>query len=346
MKAHVTDLKHGDCLMTDTFNGVGLHVLPRGTIVYSEEISILLRHKIDYVDIEPREITQINDSMVRTHGLNRNFDLAIQNYESIFLEALSKGSFTQLDVDNTLQPLLEKLDEHKDVVSLLLLLEREDMDTYNHSLQVGLLSFYIATWLGHTKAERYEISRAGYLHDIGKSHISPALLNKSGHLTPEETEVLKQHTTYGYDIILKSMNDEKTALVALQHHEFEDGTGYPNRLRKSDLHPYTQIVAVANMYVGLTTTSRGDQPKQGLITVLHKVRELGFGKLNGNAVQALIGHLLPNFVGKNVLLSNGELGTIIMNNPLDIFKPLVKVSDTTFRDLSKERNLTVEEVYI
>ena len=345
MKAHVTDLKHGDCLMTDTFNGVGLHVLPKGTIVYSEEISILIRHKIDYVDIEPRNITQLNDGMILAQGLNGNFDLAIQSYESIFLEALSKGSFTQSDVDNTLQPLLEKLDEHKDVVSLLLLLEREDVGTYNHSLQVGLLSFYIATWLGHSKAERYEISRAGYLHDIGKSRISPTLLTKTGNLTPEETEELKQHTTYGYDIILKSMNDEKTALVALQHHEFEDGTGYPNRLRKSDVHPYTLIVAVANMYVGLTTT-RANQPKQGLITVLHKVHELGFGKLNGNAVQALIGHLLPNFVGKNVQLSNGELGTIIMNNPLDIFKPLVKVNDTTFRDLSRERNLTVEEVYI
>lgn len=345
MKAHVTDLKHGDCLGTDTFNSVGLHVLPKGTIVYSEEITILMRHNIDYVDIEPRNLSVVDDGMILAQSMNGNFDLAIQSYESIFLEALSKGSFTQSDVDNTLQPLLEKLDEHKDVVSLLLLLERDDVDTYNHSLQVGLLSFYIATWLGHSKAERYEISRAGYLHDIGKSRISPSILNKTSKLTTVEEEELKRHTTYGYDIILKSMNDEKTALVALQHHELEDGTGYPNMLRKSDMHPYTQIVAVANMYVGLTT-SRANQPKQGLITVLRKVHELGFGKLNGNAVQALIGHLMPNFVGKNVQLSNGELGTIIMNNPLDIFKPLVKVNETTFRDLSRERNLTVEEVFI
>ncbi|MEK5396393.1 HD-GYP domain-containing protein [Paenibacillus sp. FSL K6-2859] len=345
MKAHVTDLKHGDCLMLDTFNSVGLHVLPKGTIVYQEEITLLMRHRIDYVDIEPRSIAMDNEGTNLEQSLNGNFDLAIQNYESIFLEALSNGSFTQSDVDLTLQPLLEKMDEHKDVVSLLLLLEREDVGTYNHSLQVGLLSFYIATWLGYTKEERYEISRAGYLHDIGKSQIDPSILNKTGILTPEETEELKRHTSYGYDIILKSMNDEKTALVALQHHEFEDGTGYPNMLRKADLHPYTLIVAVANAYVGMTS-ARVNQPKQGLITVLRKVHELGFGKLNGNAVQALIGHLLPNFVGKSVQLSNGEQGTIIMNNPLDIFKPLVKVDESTFRDLSKERNLTVEEVFI
>ncbi|MEK4465596.1 HD domain-containing phosphohydrolase [Paenibacillus sp. FSL E2-0202] len=345
MKAHVTDLKHGDCLITDTFNSVGLHVLPKGTVVYGEEITILMRHQIDYVDIEPRMMVLDNEEMNVAQGIDGNFDQAIQNYESIFLEALSKGSFTQSDVDNTLQPLLEKLDEQKDVVSLLLLLERDDISTYNHSLQVGLLSFYIATWLGHTKAERFEISRAGYLHDIGKSQVAPHILNKTDNLTPEESEELKRHTSYGYDIILKSMNDEKTALVALQHHEFEDGTGYPNNLRKQDLHPYTQIVAVANTYVGMTL-GRANQPKQGLINVLRKVHELGFGKLNGNAVQALIGHLLPNFVGKSVQLSNGEQGTIIMNNPLDIFKPLVKINETTFRDLSKERNLTVEEVFI
>lgn len=345
MRAHVSDLKHGDRLIADTFNNVGLHVLPKGTIVYGEEISILIRHHIEYVDIEPRSVALNNDGMILAQGLNGNFDLAIQSYESIFLEALSKGSFTQSDVDHTLQPLLEKLDEQKDVVSLLLMLERGDQNTYNHSLQVGLLSYYIATWLGHSKAERYEISRAGYLHDIGKSQINPFILNHSGSLTTEEAEDLKRHTTYGYEIIMKSMNDEKTALVALQHHEFEDGSGYPNMLYKNDLHPYTLIVAVANTYVGMTSV-RANQPKQGLITVLHKVRELGFGKLNGNAVQALISHLLPNFVGKTVQLSNGEQGTIIMNNPLDIFKPLVKVDDATFRDLSKERNLSVEEVFI
>lgn len=345
MKVHVTDLKHGDSLLLDTFNNVGLHVLPKGTIIHSEEMNILIRHHIDFVDIEPRSSVVSTSEMHKKQAFNESLEQSIISYESIFLEALSRGSFSQSDVDYTLQPLLEQLDLQKDVVSLLILLEREDISTYNHSLQVGLLSYYLASWLGYSKDQRYEISRAGYLHDIGKSQINPAILQKQGSLTSDEAEELKQHTTYGYDIIMKSMNNEKTALVALQHHEFEDGSGYPNMIRKNDLHPYSNIVAVANAYVGMTSV-RANQPKQGLITVLRKVHELGFGKLNGNAVQALIGHLLPNFVGKDVQLSNGEKGTIIMNNPIDIFKPLVKIDDTTFRDLSKERNLTVEEVFV
>lgn len=345
MKVHVTDLKHGDCLTTDTFNSVGLHVLPKGTVIENEEITILMRHKIDYVDIEARKMSEPgNVSGIISHGLIEDFDHTILNYESIFLEALAKGSFTQSMVDDTLQPLLQKLDGHKDVVSLLLMLERDDIDTYHHSLQVGLLSYYLAAWMGHSKEERYQISRAGYLHDIGKSQVSSAILNKTGQLTEEETEELKRHTTYGYDIILSSMKDESAALVALQHHEFEDGTGYPAMIRKNEIHPYTEIVAVANIYMSLTTSTHNRQ-KQGLVSVLRKVHEMGFGKLNGTVVQALTGHLLPNFVGKNVQLSNGEIGTIVMNNPLDMFKPLVKIDDT-FRDLSRERNLSVEEVFM
>ncbi len=341
MKVHVTDLKHGDCLLTDTFNSVGLHVLPKRTVVQREEITILIRHKIEYVDIEPRTAVDADGNSLG-HSLNDNFDHAIQNYESIFLEALAQGTFTQSMVDDTLQPLMETLDAQKDVVSLLLLLERDDIDTYHHSLQVGLLSYYIAAWMGYSKEERYQISRAGYLHDIGKSQVPLSILNKTGILTPAEEEELKRHTTFGYDIIRGSKMDEQTALVALQHHEFEDGTGYPNQILKSGIHPYTEIVAVANIYMGLTT-SRPNQPKQGLVAVLRKVHEMGFGKLNGTVVQALTGHLLPGFVGKSVQLSNGEIGTIVMNNPLDMFRPLVKV-DNVFKDLSRERSLSVEEI--
>lgn len=343
MKVHVTDLKHGDCLMADTFNGAGLHILPKGTYVKREEISILIRHNIHYVNIEPRSLLHTGSIEEQSHGLDDDFDQAILNYEAIFLEALTQGRFTQSIVDDTMKPLLETLDRQKDIVSLLLLLDRDDIDTYHHSLQVGLLSYYIASWMGYSREERYQISRAGFLHDIGKSRVPLSILNKQGPLTESEQAELELHTSYGYDLIRGSKMDEVTALVALQHHEYEDGTGYPDRLFKSGIHPYAQIVSVANIYMSLTTSALY-RPKQGLVTVLRKVHEMGFGKLNETVVQALTGHLLPSFVGKNVRLSNGEKGVIVMNNALDLFMPLIKV-DGGFRDLSRERSLSVDEVY-
>lgn len=140
------------------------------------------------------------------------------------------------------------------------------------------------------------------------------------------------------------MDDSYTALAALQHHEREDGSGYPSGLTKSDIHPYAQIAAVADIYSAMTS-KRVYQSKQELISVLREINNLSFGKLNAKTVQAFIQHLMPNFIGKRVLLNTGDIGVIIMNNLVDIFRPLVKV-DGMFVDLSRERNVAIVEIYM
>lgn len=348
MKTHVMELQEGDRLKTDVFNRAGLHVLPKGTSIHTEEIALLIRQSIDYVDIEQREgeaASPAVDPKSFTQRLRDNFYFTIKGYQSIFLEALTTGKFNQNMVDQHLVPMLEVLDRNKDVVSLLIAFTEDDVNVYNHSLQVGLLSYYIATWLGYSPDECYEISKAGYLHDIGKSQVRQSLRNRDHELTGEEQEEMKRHTTYGYEIIRKSTGEDITALVALQHHEHEDGSGYPGGLRKEKIHPYAEIVAVANAYIGLSSPE-GSRERQDLLTVLRKIYELGFGKLNEKAVQALTRNLLPNFIGKKARLSNGETVTIVWNNPADIFKPLVQIDEERFRDLSRERSIELEQVFI
>ncbi|OMF98930.1 HD-GYP domain-containing protein [Paenibacillus sp. FSL R7-0337] len=345
MRVHVMDLKPGDHLQMDTFSSRGLHVLPKGSRLQMEEIAKLIQHGVDYVDIDTVQEEPAPSSRTSIiQAATNSFDTMIDGFESLYMEALSKGSFNQSVVDDILQPTLSSLDKHKDVVTLLLLLDREDNYTYNHSLQVGMLSYYLATWLGYSKSECYEIGRAGYLIDIGKCRISPAILNKPGKLTPDEYEEIKLHTVYGYEIIQNSMNDPFTALVALQHHEREDGSGYPKQLTKTAIHPYAQIAAVADIYSAMTT-HRVYQSKQELISVLREINSLSFGKLNGKPVQAFINHLMPNFIGKRVLLNTGDMGVIVMNNPLDVFRPLVQ-SEGRFLDLSRERTIAVVEIYM
>ncbi|BCG58447.1 HD-GYP domain-containing protein [Paenibacillus sp. URB8-2] len=343
MRVHVTDLKPGDCLKDDTFSKRGIYVLSKGAQLREDDISRLMQHDVDYVDIE--DAPQSSASVPRVfQTVNTEFNQSIEGFKSLYLEALTTGSFNRSMVDDILNPLLNSLDQHKDIVTLLLLLDREDEYTYNHSLQVGMLTYYIASWLGYTKQECYEISRAGYLLDIGKCRIPTALLNKPGKLTPEEFQEVKRHTTYGYEIIRNSMSDQNTALVALQHHEREDGSGYPARLVSSEIHPYAQIAAIADVYSAMTT-ARVFQSKQEFISVLRELHNLGFGKLNGKFVQAFIQHLIPNFIGKRVLLSTGEMGIIIMNNPIDVFRPLVQ-SEGRFIDLARERQIAIVEIYM
>ncbi|MDQ0191845.1 HD-GYP domain-containing protein [Paenibacillus wynnii] len=345
MRVHVTDLKNGDFLREDTFSSRGIHVLSKGTQLRIEEISKLMQHGVDYIDIEARDEVVITSSKPQTiQKMTENFDQMIDGFESLYLEALAKGSFNKTMVDDVLQPMLGSLDKHKDVVTLLLLLDRDDNYTYNHSLQVGMLSYYISSWLGYTKKESYEISRAGYLIDIGKCQVSSDLLNKPGKLTEAEFDEVKRHTTYGYEIIRNSMDDHNTALVALQHHEREDGSGYPDKLKKLEINPYAQIAAIADVYSAMTTP-RVYQSKQELISVLREIHTLSFGKLNAKSVHAFIQHLMPNFIGKRVLISTGDMGVIIMNNPTDVFRPLIQI-DSRFCDLSRERQISIVEIYM
>ncbi|MBP2002583.1 putative nucleotidyltransferase with HDIG domain [Paenibacillus shirakamiensis] len=345
MRKHVMEVNPGDLLESDIFNDNGVFVLRKGTPLTSESIVKLVQHNIDYVDIEHVEdITEEPHQTSSLQKLEPQFNEAIHAFESIFLEALTTGKFDERDVDDLLQPIMHELTDQKDVVSLLLMLDRKDNYTYNHSMQVGMLSYYIALWLGYSQPNAYKAGKAGFLHDIGKSKIPDEILNKPGKLTPEEYEIIKLHTLHGYEIIRNSVQDELTAQVALQHHEREDGTGYPNGLRDEQIHPFAKITAIADVYSAMTS-NRVYQNKKELISVLHELYRLSFGKFNPEATQAFIRHMIPNFIGKKVRLSSGELGSIVMTNPADFFRPLVK-TETRFADLSRESHIDIQEIFI
>ncbi|AJS59617.1 HD-GYP domain-containing protein [Paenibacillus sp. IHBB 10380] len=348
MRVHVTDLKPGDTLLSDTFNRVGLHVLSKGTVLKTEGISQLVKHNIEYVDVEPvteddilKESAALQDYLYKTKP---QLSQVVKGFGNLFLEAANTGKVNDTVVDDIMEPLVDQLRDHTDVVSLLLALDQKDDYTYHHSMQVGMLSYYIASWLGYSQEDCYTVGKAGYLHDIGKCRIPLEILNKPGKLTPQEFDQIKLHTTYGYEIIRESSSDKDIALVALQHHERDDGSGYPLQRSEHEVHPFSQIVAVADVYSAMTT-KRVYQSKQELLVVLREIHSLSFGKLAPKPTQAFIRHMLPNFIGKKVLLSSGQSGIIIMTNPIDYFRPLVQI-DTLFIDLSVERSLYINEIYM
>jgi len=111
--------------------------------------------------------------------------------------------------------------------------------------------------LSGLKSEEQELIRyAAPLHDIGKVGIPDNVLLKNGKLTEEEFETIKKHPIIGSEIL--SGADEflvmKVAkIIALQHHEKYDGSGYPNGLKGDEIHLYARIVSIADVFDALTT---------------------------------------------------------------------------------------------
>ena len=135
----------------------------------------------------------------------------------------------------------------------LSMLERLDVFTKRHSENVANLVCRICEYLHCKKFFTIHTTICGYLHDIGKLFIPPEILNKPGSLTDEEYEVIKTHTTLGYEMCMKDIKLRPYADGPLYHHEALNGTGYPQGLTKDEIPYVAQIIRVADEYDAIVT---------------------------------------------------------------------------------------------
>ena len=128
-----------------------------------------------------------------------------------------------------------------------------DPITKRHCMNVGNLTGRICQYLNLNNEFTVYAIVSGYLHDIGKSRVPYEILSKPARLTDEEFEIIKKHTTYGYEICMKDVNLRPYAEGALYHHEALNGKGYPNGLSEKDIPIVARIIRVADEYDALTT---------------------------------------------------------------------------------------------
>lgn len=145
--------------------------------------------------------------------------------------------------------------EHDTVVRLSKAAEYRDPDTGAHILRMAHYSRLIAEQLGLEPSACELILKAAPMHDIGKVGIPDHILLKPGRLTPEEFELMKQHATYGHEILCGSRSGllQAGAEIARLHHEKWDGSGYPQGLAGEAIALNGRIVAVADVFDALTS---------------------------------------------------------------------------------------------
>lgn len=187
----------------------------------------------------------------------------------------------------------------------LSMLDRLDIFTRRHSENVANLVCRICEYLHCNKYFTIHATICAYLHDIGKLFIPPEILNKPGELTHDEFEIMKTHTTLGYEMCMKDLKLRPYAEGPLYHHEALNGTGYPQGLTKKDIPYVAQIIRVADEYDAIVTKRqytthvnisetlkeliKDAQPAEYLKTVaLDALKEnYKVGKINAKALKAL-----------------------------------------------------------
>lgn len=137
----------------------------------------------------------------------------------------------------------------------LLRITSHDFYTYTHSVNVGILSIYLAKRLyaGDKGHNLQELGAAFFLHDLGKIRVAPEILNKPDRLTELEMQRMRIHPYQSYKILEETGNlTEECRVICMQHHEREDGHGYPRSLQGDEIHDYARICCIADVYDALT----------------------------------------------------------------------------------------------
>ena len=167
------------------------------------------------------------------------------------------------------------------------MLDTLDVFTRKHCENVAALTCRLCEYLHCNKGFTEYCTICAYLHDIGKLFIPPAILQKPSKLTEEEYEVMKKHTTLGYEMCMKDLKLRPYAAGPLYHHEALNGTGYPQRLTKKDIPYEGQIIRVADEYDAIVS-KRQYKSHIGISDTLKiLVEETKLGKSNAVIVRTL-----------------------------------------------------------
>ncbi|MCX8069120.1 MAG: HD domain-containing protein [Thermodesulfovibrionales bacterium] len=153
-------------------------------------------------------------------------------------------------VNNITQSIIDD----KNVIYNMLSLSKYDYYTYTHCLNVSVLSIGLALALGIKGRELKWLAIGSSLHDIGKSAISPEILNKQGKLNQSEYMIIQQHVNEGVKMLTENKEFPKEALTGvLHHHEKISGNGYPMGIKGNDISIDGKIIGIADCYDALTT---------------------------------------------------------------------------------------------
>ena len=133
--------------------------------------------------------------------------------------------------------------------------EQRSKETGAHVKRVGEISAMLGKHYGLSEREVKDLRQAAPLHDVGKVGIPDAVLNKAGKLTDDEWEIMKRHAYLGYELLHNSDKRvlQLAAIIAHQHHEKWDGTGYPNKLAAENIHITGRISALADVVDALVS---------------------------------------------------------------------------------------------
>lgn len=343
---------YGLRLKRSVLNRYGTYIIPEETVFEEKHLRILENHGVrlstkDFygedadVDAED-EPTHTDEEQESLHKIRQQIDQATLQVKQLFELTRFDKSVHLKEFRYNVVPAVKEIASSQDSLRLIHALKAKDDYTYRHNIAVGVLATKIGMWLDLDENELSLLTLGATLHDVGKMKIPNDILHKPDMLRKHEFEEMKKHTVYGYEILNQTVGvSHRCALIALQHHERESGSGYPFGLKGHKIDRLSKITAVADVFHAMISDKVYKKAKP-FYQAMNELKERA-KEFDATVLQTFMQKIMQASVGSEVMLSDGRVGNLVMINRQDLFKPLVKVGDE-FVDLSGQHDVALEHV--
>jgi HD-GYP domain-containing protein (c-di-GMP phosphodiesterase class II) len=271
---------------------------------------------------------------------------------------------------NQITNIIEEILNEPDIVLNLAALENSDDSFFRHAIDIAITSLCIGRKYNFAYDEIKQLGIGALNYHVGLLALPGDLLKKDTDFTEQEKKEFKQHTVYGYLMLSQNLQIPPTsAIVALQHHELQNGTGYPLGLKGSNkppvkdmsrvhvIHRFAEIVAIADAYHRIKT-ERSEDENKSIQDSFTKLIKLSDTFLNKEIVKTLISIIPAYPIGTRIRITNSPnpqlnryIGVVSEENPKDLSHPKILLYETSQKksitppiviDTAKHTNLKFE----
>ena len=202
-------------------------------------------------------------------------------------------------------------------------------------------------WLHWPREHRERLVLSGLLHDVGKLKIPDEILDKPGKLTPEEMDIVRNHSAYSAEILAKCGLSGEADIMAgvLQHHERGDGSGYPSGIKKEIISPFGKILAILDIYDAMAA-NRAYARKVSPFEIFDRLNEdMMEDKLDAEYGVLFVKKICHALTGSWLRLSSGEKAKIVyIDQSRTNALPIVETTEGKFYDLAHDGRVKVAEL--
>lgn len=324
MRVAIVDARPGMMVAQDLYSNDGLILLKAGTMLTDGIIKALKKRGVIAVEIGGQRAEALKPEQDKVDILSDKIRTEAEHTVRDIWNAVSRGNAINVDqvkitVEDMLQELLGK------EFTFLKLVDIGAMDdyTFTHSVNVCVLSLILGIIKGYSETQLFELGIGSLLHDLGKIIIPPEIINKPGSLNNEELGIVHKHPAYGFSILCQEPRISiESSLVAYQHHERYDGSGYPHGLKGDQIHEYAQLVSIVDIYDALTS-DRVYRSKISPYEAVEILVAMSGQELNSVYVKSFLENVELYPLGSIVELQNGLLGIVTAVNKKLPTRPLI-----------------------